>query len=419
MEQSQAILTGTPMPFCPGCGHAPSVISISKALIELGYAPNDVVMVSDIGCAGLVDPLFNTHTIHGLHGRAAGIAFGVTHGLNDPSKKVMVILGDGGATIGLQHILESARRNANMTLLVLNNLIYGMTGGQVSGLSTNEFKDDRHITDQTPPFDVVRLAHEAGAAYSARVTSHKNFVEIIRTAFTTPGFSLVEISSLCQPYGAAKMSELTAWTEEEEVYTNKRSELPPPLIETHSLINDKDVIVPQFESRIGNRYGIILAGSAGGGIQAAGKLLANTGLISGLEATMKGEYPITIGTGFSVAEVILSRDSINYTGLVHPDLAIILTIDGLEKIKDKLTPDTKIIADSKLNLEGYNNVVFLEFGKIGGKKGAVFSALTYWMIKEKLIDKEALKGAAGNHKYSESLLNTMAKMEEHILAEAN
>jgi pyruvate/2-oxoacid:ferredoxin oxidoreductase beta subunit/Pyruvate/2-oxoacid:ferredoxin oxidoreductase gamma subunit len=416
MEQ---ILTGTTMPFCPGCGHAPSVISISKALKELGYAPNDVVMVSDIGCAGLVDPLFNTHTIHGLHGRSSALAFGVSHGLNDKSKKVMVILGDGGATIGLQHILESARRNADMTVLVLNNLIYGMTGGQVSGLSTNEFKDDRHIADQTPPFDVVRLAHEAGAPYSARVTSHKNFVEIIRTAFSTPGFSLVEISSLCQPYGAAKMDELTSWTEEEEVYTNKRRELAPPFVETNSLISDKNVIHPQFESKVGKRYGIILAGSAGGGVQAAGKLLANTGLISGLDATMKGEYPITIGTGFSVAEVILSRDQINYTGLVHPDLAIILTIDGLEKIKDKLRPDTKIIADSKLNLEGYTNVTFLEFGKIGGKKGAVFSALTYWMIKEGLINKEALKAAAGDHKYSESLLATMTKMEEAILAEAN
>ena len=332
----EAILTKTAMPFCPGCGHAPSVISISKALKELGFAPLDVVMVSDIGCAGLVDPLFNTHTIHGLHGRSSALAFGVAHGLNDPKKKVMVILGDGGATIGLQHILESARRNANMTLLVLNNLIYGMTGGQVSGLSTNEFKDDRHIADETPPFDVVRLAHEAGAAYSARVTSHKNFVNIISTAFSTPGFSLVEISSLCQPYGAAKMQELTAWTEEEEVYTNKRRELAPPLIETSTLIRDKDVIQAKFTSKVKDRYGVILAGSAGGGVQAAGKLLANTGIISGLESTMKGEYPITIGTGFSVAEVILSRDKINYTGLVHPDLAIILTIDGLEKIKDKL-----------------------------------------------------------------------------------
>jgi len=411
----QAILTKTPMPFCPGCGHAPSVISISKALKELGFSPLDVVMVSDIGCAGLVDPLFNTHTIHGLHGRSSALAFGVTHGLNDPSKKVMVILGDGGATIGLQHLLESARRNANMTVLVLNNLIYGMTGGQVSGLSTNEFKDDRHIADETPPFDVVRLAHEAGAAYSARVTSHKNFVNIISTAFTTPGFSLVEISSLCQPYGAAKMTELTSWTEEEEVYTNKRRELAPPLIETSSLIRDKDVIQPSFSSKIENRYGVILAGSAGGGVQAAGKLLANTGIISGLESTMKGEYPITIGTGFSVAEVILSRDKINYTGLVHPDLAIILTIDGLEKIKDKLTPDTKIIADSKLQLEAYNDVTYLEFGKIGGKKGAVFSAMTYWMEKEGLISKEALKAAASGHKYSDSLLGTIAKMEEALL----
>jgi Pyruvate/2-oxoacid:ferredoxin oxidoreductase gamma subunit len=292
-----------------------------------------------------------------------------------------------------------------------------MTGGQVSGLSTNEFKEERHIADETPPFDVVRLAHEAGAAYSVRVTSHKNFVETISTAFSTPGFSLVEISSLCQPYGAAKMTELNAWVEEEEVYTNKRKELAPPVIETTSLISEKDVILTEFTSNVKDRIGIILAGSAGGGIQAAGKLLANTGIISGLESTMKGEYPITIGTGFSVAEVILSHAPINYTGLTHPDLAIILTTDGLEKIKDKLNKDTKIIADSKLQLDGYTDVSYIEFGKIGGKKGAVFSALAYWMEKENIMDKEAFKAAASGHKYSESLLKTIAKMEEVLLKE--
>lgn len=292
-----------------------------------------------------------------------------------------------------------------------------MTGGQVSGLSTNEFKTERHIEDAAPPFDVVRLANEAGAAYSARVTSHKNFVEIMKKAFSISGFALVEISSLCQPYGAAKMDELTAWTEDEEEYTNERKELPPLIKETRSLISEKDILETEFDSNIKDRYGIIIAGSAGGGVQAAGKILANTGIISGLESTMKGEYPITIGTGFSVAEVILSHDQINYTGLNNPDLVIILSIDGLEKVKDKLKPDTKIIADSKLDLEGYSNVTKIEFGKLGGKKGGAFSALSYWMIKEGLIQNDALKFAASKHKYSESLMKTITQMEEHLLSE--
>ena len=410
----EKILTGATMPFCPGCGHAPSVKSISKALVNAGFAPLDVVMVSDIGCSGLVDPLFNTHTVHGLHGRSPALGFGVAHGLADDNKKVIVIQGDGGATIGLQHVLEAARRNVNMTLVVLNNLIYGMTGGQVSGLSTNEFKNDRQIDDKTPPFDVVQLAHDAGAVFSCRVTSHKNFESTLTEAFKVDGFSLVEISSLCQPYGAGKMTELEAWTEEEEVLRNKRAPLPPPFKATTSLITDEDILTAEFTSNIKDRYGIVMAGSAGGGVQAAGKLLANAGILSGLESTMKGEYPITIGTGFSVAEVILSRNPINYTGLEKPDLAIILTQDGLNKIKDRLDTDSEILADTSLELEGFNNVTYLNFTKIGRKKGAVLSAITYWMIKSGLLPKESFEKAASTHKYADILLGTIKKTEEEL-----
>jgi len=413
MEQD--ILTKVNLPFCPGCGHGPSVKSISKALINSGFGPLDVVMVSDIGCAGLVDPLFNTHTIHGLHGRSPALGLGVSHGLADDNKKVIVIQGDGGATIGLQHILEAARRNANMTLVVLNNLIYGMTGGQVSGLSTIEFKEDHHIDDNTPPFDVVKLAHDAGAVYSVRVTSHRNFIPTLTEAFKTNGFSLVEISSLCQPYGAGKMTELEDWTEDVESLRNTRNPIPPPLKETVSLFREKDILQPLFTSNIKERFGIVLAGSAGGGVQAAGKLLANAAILSGLESTMKGEYPITIGTGFSVAEVIMSHNPINYTGLPTPDIAVILTLDGLNKIKNRLKPDTEILADKSLELSGFNNVTYLDFFGIGRKKGAVLSAITYWMIKSGLLPKESLEKSASSHKYADVLMKTISKTEEELL----
>lgn len=79
--------------------------------------------------------------------------------------------------------------------------------------------------------------------------------------------------------------------------------------------------------------GFVLAGSAGGGIQSAAKLLAQVGIMSGLHTTMKGEYPVNVGTGFSVAEVILSREPINYTGLEEPDVIIIVGEEGLQKVK--------------------------------------------------------------------------------------
>jgi 2-oxoglutarate ferredoxin oxidoreductase subunit beta len=412
---TKSMLTGVSMPFCPGCGHGPSVKNISKALSSAGYSPLDVVMVSDIGCSGLVDPLFATHTIHGLHGRSPALGFGVSHGLNDSNKKVIVIQGDGGATIGLQHVLESARRNADMTLVLLNNLIYGMTGGQVSGLSTNEFKEERAIADETPPFDVVKLAHEAGAVFSCRVTSPKNVAAVLEEAFKTPGFSLVEISSLCQPYGAGKMNELESWTEEEEVLRNSRKEIAPPWKSTKSLISESMTITPEFTTSWKGRKGILLAGSAGGGVQAAGKLLAKAGMAAGLQSTMKGEYPITIGTGFSVAEIILSDQKINYTGLEDPDIAIVVTDDGFQKIKDRLKKNTPIIADKKVIIEGFDRVETMDFYRIGRKKGSILSALTLWLLQDPDIPLEALKYAAAQHKYGEVLLNTINQSEDELI----
>lgn len=115
-------------------------------------------------------------------------------------QKVIVIQGDGGVTIGLQHVLESARRNINMTLVVMNNLLYGMTGGQISGLSTQKFKEQRQFEVDVPPFDIIKLAHLSGAAFSARATSIKTFTDVLTDALRTDGFSIVELSSLCTSY---------------------------------------------------------------------------------------------------------------------------------------------------------------------------------------------------------------------------
>lgn len=403
MAEVQEILTDVKMPFCPGCGHRTSTKSVSKALTQAGYAPSDVVIVSDIGCSGLVDPLFATHTVHGLHGRSPALALGISLGLSDPSKKVIVIQGDGGATIGLQHLLEAARRNVNMTLIVLNNLIYGMTGGQISGLSTNEFKEARNVDDSTPPFDICELVHSAGASYSARVTSPKSFNERLLEAFGSTGFSLLEISSLCQPYGAAKMAELESLVEEDVVLKNDRAELRATINKTTPLFNYEDGLDVKYDSTLDKPMGIVLAGSAGGGIQSAANLLANAGILSGLSVTMKGEYPITVGTGFSMAEVVFSKNKINYTGLESADVLIIVSEDGMLKVKDKVSTAGTIILDEKLEnkeaLEGFTG----DFVKRAGKKGAALCALAWWLNQSGVIPVESLIEASGKHKHGDKL----------------
>lgn len=403
---TQKVLTGNKMPFCPGCGHGVAVNNISKALIELDYDPLDIVLVSDIGCSGLVDPLFTTHTVHGLHGRSPALGMGVAMGLSNENKKIIVVQGDGGATIGLQHLMEAARRNVDLTLLVFNNLLYGMTGGQISGLSTDKFKELRHFEEGIPPFDIIKLAHEAGAASSARVISPKNFNESIKNAIQTKGFSVLELASVCPSYGIKKLKELDEYTEEAEVLINKR-ELPTiEYSKTSSLFDKMHVMRSEFESNITDRMGFVLAGSAGGGVQSAAKLLAQAGIMSGLYATMKGEYPVTVGTGFSVAEVILSRRPINYTGLEAPDVMIIVSIEGLQKVKDRITKNTQVIFDDKLELDLQNSIKG-HFTKNGGKKGAALNALSSWIDKTDFLNKEALLKAVNSHKHADKLMNAI------------
>jgi len=153
-KEAKTFLTDKKFPFCPGCGHGISIHALNKALKELNYNPKDIIVVSDIGCSGLIDPLFATHTIHGLHGRSPALGIGVAMGLStNNKKKIIAFIGDGGSTIGLQHILEDARRNVDMTLIVLNNLLYGMTGGQISGLSTKKYKEIIDFEQDIPPFE--------------------------------------------------------------------------------------------------------------------------------------------------------------------------------------------------------------------------------------------------------------------------
>jgi pyruvate/2-oxoacid:ferredoxin oxidoreductase beta subunit len=104
--------------------------ALNQALTEMGYDGEDVAIVTGIGCSGLFDTFFNTNAFHGLHGRALTYATGIK--MARPHLKVIVTMGDGGLGIGGAHVLSTCRRNIDLTLLVLNNFNYGMTGGQCS-----------------------------------------------------------------------------------------------------------------------------------------------------------------------------------------------------------------------------------------------------------------------------------------------
>ena len=408
-------LTDKKFPFCPGCGHGITINALNKALQELNYGPNDVVVVSDIGCSGLIDPLFATHTIHGLHGRSPALGLGVAMGLNqNKGKKVITFIGDGGATIGLQHILEAARRNVDMTLIVLNNLLYGMTGGQISGLSTQKYKEIIDFEQDIPPFDVIQLAHASGARMAVRVNAPNKIKETLKKAIETEGFTIVEAASLCPSYGMKRMNELVEVIEEENILEHERPATQIRDNQTQSLIDKSLVIQKKYDSDLKERKGILIAGSAGGGVQSAAKYLAMAGIFSGLEATMKGEYPITVGTGFSVAEVIFDQKKINYTGLDKPDYFIIVTQDGLEKVRKKLHPEAKIYIEEKLvtpELEQeFPALVKVPFSRLANRKSMALAAVTYVLNKEGILPIDALKEAVSTHRLKDIFTGVIDKV---------
>ncbi|MBK7095952.1 MAG: 2-oxoacid:acceptor oxidoreductase family protein [Saprospiraceae bacterium] len=406
------ILTDVKMPFCQGCGHGIIVKSLGNAIEQCGYSEKDIIIVSDIGCSGLVDPLFNTHSLHGLHGRAPALGVGVSLGLDNTSKKVIVIQGDGGVTIGLQHVLESARRNINMTLVVMNNLLYGMTGGQISGLSTQKFKEQRQFEVDVPPFDIIKLAHLSGAAFSARATSIKTFTDVLTDALRTDGFSIVELSSLCTSYAYKKLNDFQEVIEEAEILKNDRFPVTLSKKTGKSLFESLKSYSKEFTNNVNQRLGVIISGSAGGGVQSAATLLASAGIVCGLHSTMKGEYPVTVGTGFSIAEVIFSKTKINYTGLENPDIVILVSEDGLKVAKNRIKNNSQVIADISLMNNGLENLdkrslVYGNFIQVASKKGAALCAIAYWLNSGGLLDLNALKSISNSHRLSAELLKTI------------
>ncbi|MFH1887571.1 MAG: 2-oxoacid:ferredoxin oxidoreductase subunit beta [Pseudomonadota bacterium] len=207
-----------PHMWCPGCGHGTVMNNLIRAVEGLGIPQNDIVMVSGIGCSSRISGYMDFHTLHTLHGRALAFASGVKMGW--PDLKVLVPMGDGDAlSIGGNHFIHAARRNIDLCAIVMNNRIYGMTGGQYSPLSgfgklatTAPFG----IIDQS--FDVVDLARAAGATFVARTTTFhvKEIQTILKEAITHKGFSVVEILSQCPTYFGRKNKmgsavDMVAW----------------------------------------------------------------------------------------------------------------------------------------------------------------------------------------------------------------
>jgi 2-oxoglutarate ferredoxin oxidoreductase subunit beta len=239
------------LPFCPGCGAFTVMDAFLRAVYELGYEDlSKFVFCSGIGCSSWIpSPYFMADSIHTLHGRSIPVATGVK--LMRPDINVVVFGGDGDIVgIGLSHFIHAARRNLDVLVIMVNNMVYGMTGGQVAPTTPFGAK-----TTTTPygsfeyPLDAAKLAVTAGANYVARwTTAHRNEMkEAIKKALMLKGFRFIEAVSQCptafgRRVGFKNAAEMIRWFKENSI----------PLEQAEKL-NEEDltakIIVGEFVQR--------------------------------------------------------------------------------------------------------------------------------------------------------------------------
>jgi 2-oxoglutarate ferredoxin oxidoreductase subunit beta len=188
--------------WCPGCGDYAILAAVQAFMPELGIEPHETVFVSGIGCSGRFTYYMDTYGVHGIHGRAPAIATGIATA--NPDLNVFVVTGDGDAlSIGGNHLIHALRRNVNITILMFNNQIYGLTKGQYSPTS-----EEGKVTKSTPfgsvdhPFNPIALALGAEATFVARTIDNDraHLTEVLRAAASHEGASFVEIYQNCNVF---------------------------------------------------------------------------------------------------------------------------------------------------------------------------------------------------------------------------
>lgn len=387
-------------PFCRGCGHTNVLRRLNEAMTALKLKPKDVALVTDIGCIGLADGLFkDVHTVHTTHGRSTAFATGI--GLADRvlakgHLHIIVLIGDGGAMIGLQHLVHAAMLNANVTVLICNNFVYGMTGGQGSSLTPECFVTATTPTgNMVPPADLCQILVHSNAPYVARsLSTDKELSSTIQEAIAFPGFAAVEILELCTEFAVpqnqltgSKLADIAALNGWELGLLVKRKE---------SIPYDKRLVWPvevapsprtpegpSERSILGHRVSIVLGGSAGEKIQSAAAAVCRSGIASGLYATQKNDNPVTQGSGFSVAEISLGPSPIRFTGIEHPDALLAVSQEGLRELSrrgsiDSMSDSSLLVLDDSLECElPRGRSIPLPLRKTFGANGAATAALLY------------------------------------------
>lgn len=226
--------------WCPGCGDYGVLLSITKAMAELKLVPEQVALISGIGCSSRMPAYLNVYGFHAVHGRALPVATGLK--VSRPDLTVLAAGGDGdGFSIGGNHFLQACRRNVDMTYIVMDNQVYGMTKGQASP-TTEANWDKSKLTPGGPkinPFLPLVIALASGANFIARTSSSDTnaTAKAIAEGIRHPGFSFVHVLSPCVTY----RPEQREW--KKMVHPAPREFTEDPAVAAHRLMQDDNFYV--------------------------------------------------------------------------------------------------------------------------------------------------------------------------------
>lgn len=398
------------MCYCPGCSHAAVLESLGAAMDRMGLRPEDVCIVSDIGCIGTADRYFSCHTFHGLHGRSITYAEGIKRAR--PGMSVIVLIGDGGCGIGTAHLVHAARRGIGIKILVCNNFNFGMTGGQHSPTTPPEAR-----TATTPggaverPFDICQTVIANGAAHAGRFSAlDADLSDKIEAALRSPGFALLDIWELCTAYfvpsNKFKPTSFLPLSETFGLPLGLLRDMPAEVASTHQpeppLTSRPSASPPSIAALAWpGRREICIAGSAGQRIRSAAGVLGEIAVAGGLFAAQLDDFPITVRKGHSVSELIVSDRPIRYSGVDRPDLVLILSDDGARRLGElsSLPAGCRVIADAAVTLPVIKaSLQFIDLAsleKSSGRASAALAALCLGVLVQGWLDGPTVESAVG------------------------
>lgn len=256
--------------FCAGCGNGIVMNTFFKGMELANIDFENIVLVSGIGCSSRIPGYVKCDSLHTTHGRPIAFATGLK--LGNPELDVAVFTGDGdAAAIGGNHLIHGARRNIDLTVICINNNIYGMTGGQISPTSPRgSYGSTAPYGATETPFDLAKLVKAAGASYVARwTTAHPlQLANSIRRGLENKGFSFIETLSQCPTYFGRKNRmrspvEMLKWMKENSINRRKALRMEPKELEGKIIVGDfvreekeelTTVIYDLIEEKCGERF---------------------------------------------------------------------------------------------------------------------------------------------------------------------